>query len=147
MKRTDRDVSEFLDSLPEDSRGDMKVLDEKLSVTLAGMPRELYEGKFWGGTDQQIIGYGRTTSTRSDGQTSSYFLVGLALQKNYISVYISAVEDREYVSEKYGKGIEADGGKVKVGKSSISFKSLDDIDLDKLAGLAEKARDVSEPEP
>ncbi len=63
-----------------------------------------------------------------------WFLIGLAFQTNYISVYVSAVEGREYVAEKYGEEI----GKVKVGKSSISFRSLDDIDLDKLLAIVAK---------
>ena len=58
-------------------------------------------------------------------------MVGLAQQKNYISVYVSAVEGDEYLSEKYGPDL----GKVKVGKSSISFKTTQDIDMDKLVAL------------
>ncbi len=54
-------------------------------------------------------------------------------------MYVSAVEGREYVAEKYGKEI----GKVKVGKSSISFRSLDDIDLDKLLAIVAKARELT----
>ena len=65
-------------------------------------------------------------------------MVGLALQKNYISVYLNAVEDRQYLSEKYG----SDLGKVKVGKASLSFASVDDIDLDRFTDLVGKARDL-----
>jgi hypothetical protein len=54
-------------------------------------------------------------------------------------VYVNAVEGREYVAEKYGEEI----GKVKVGKSSISFRSLDDIDLDKLLAIVAKARELT----
>jgi len=145
MKRTERDIDEFLDSLPEEVKGDMKALDKTLSKVMKGEVRELYEGKFWGGSDQEIVGYGRTSSTRSDGRTIEYFLIGLAMQKNYISIYISAVEGREYLSEKYGKNVASPEGKVKVGKSSISFKSLADIDLEQLAALALKARTITNP--
>ena len=117
----------------------MTSLDEAISGVMAGSERVLYEGKFWGGTDQEIIGYGELETVRSDKSTVRWFVVGLALQKNYISVYISAVEDRQYLSEKYGKDL----GKVKVGKSNISFKQLDDIDLDKLVELVEKARRIA----
>lgn len=139
MEKTDRNIDEFLASLPEDARDDMTTLDGVIAEVMTGEPRVLYVGKFWGGSDQRIIGYGTTTTTRSDKSTVEWFLVGLALQKNYISVYISAVEDREYLSEKYGRDL----GKVKVGKSSISFKAVDDIDLDKLAALVQRARDVT----
>ena len=53
-------------------------------------------------------------------------------------MYISAVEGRKYLSEKYGKAL----GKVKTGKSSISFKTVEDIDLEKLESLLEKAREI-----
>lgn len=62
--------------------------------------------------------------------------MGLASQKNYISIYVSAVEDGQYIAEKYGPGL----GKVKVGKSSISFKRITDVDLTKLRRLIGKAR-------
>lgn len=140
MEKTDRDIDEFLASLPDDVRDGMVTIDGVIAEVMAGEPRVLYEGTFWGGSEQQIIGYGTMTTTRSDKRTVEWFLVGLALQKNYISVYVSAVEGREYLSEKYGKDL----GKVKVGKSSISFKSVDDIDLDKLAALVQRARDVTE---
>lgn len=116
----------------------MVALDGAIGDAMSGLPRELYVGKFWGGTDQEIIGYGRYSYTRPNGQSVEWFVVGLAQQKNYISVYVSAVEGDEYLSEKYGAGL----GKVKVGKSSISFKSLDDIDLAKLVALVAKAREV-----
>ena len=140
MEISDRDIGEFLDSLPAESREDMKTLDAAISDVMAGQPRELYTGKFWGGSDQEIIGYGRYEYTRSSGVEVVWFVAGLALQKNYISVYLSAVEGDEYLSEKYGKDV----GKVKVGKSSISFKSVADIDLDKLTDLVARARDVGE---
>ncbi|NND02465.1 MAG: DUF1801 domain-containing protein [Acidimicrobiia bacterium] len=139
MEISDRDIGEFLASLPEPSQADMTALDDAIKAVMDGLPRELYVGKFWGGTDQEIIGYGRYSYTRPNGQVVEWFVVGLAQQKNYISVYVSAVEGDEYLSEKYGPGV----GKVKVGKSSISFKSVDDIDLDKLVALVAKARAVA----
>ena len=141
MEISDRDIGEFLQGLPDESRADMTALDNAIRGAMAGLPRELYVGKFWGGTDQEIIGYGRYSYTRPNGVHVEWFVVGLAQQKNYISVYVSAVEGDEYLSEKYGPDI----GKVKVGKSSISFKAVEDIDLDKLVALVSKARAVAAP--
>ena len=59
MEISDRDIGEFLDGLSEESQADMKALDAAIGEAMDGMPRELYVGKFWGGTDQEIIGYGR----------------------------------------------------------------------------------------
>ena len=138
MHRSTRNINEFLDGLPEESRDDRKTLDSAFSTVMDGLDRVLFEGTFWGGSEQEIIGYGAGDYTRPNGTTVDWFMVGLALQKNYISVYINAVEDRQYLSEKYGKDI----GKVKVGKSSLGFKSVDDIDLGKLTDLVAKAREL-----
>ena len=139
MEISNRNIDQFLAGLPDESRSDMQALDEMIAAAMDGLPRELYEGKFWGGTDQEIIGYGRYSYTRPNGQEVEWFVVGLALQKNYISVYVSAVEGDEYLSEKYGHEV----GKVKVGKSSISFKSVAEIDMERLGALVVKAREVS----
>nr|MDJ0791792.1 DUF1801 domain-containing protein [Acidimicrobiia bacterium] len=65
--------------------------------------------------------------------------VGLARQKDYTSVYISAVEDGQYLSEKYA----AELGSVKVGKSAINISSIDDLDLDAFRRLVRAARGLS----
>lgn len=139
MQPTDRDVDEFLTSLPEGVRSDLITLDREIGAVMEGLPRVLYEGKLWGGTDQEIIGYGLDSYVRSDGKRVEWFVVGLALQRNYISIYVNTVEDRLYLAEKYGRRL----GKVKVGKSSISFSRVDDIDLDELVALVTKAREIT----
>lgn len=139
VERSSIDVSKHIQGLPDDVRGDIEVLDQVISSAMSGLERVLYVGRFWGGSDQEIIGYGPYSYERSDKSTVDWFVVGLAVQKNYLSVYLSAVEDGEYVSEKYGKEL----GKVKVGKSSLSFRGVDDIDLDKLAELVSLSRELS----
>jgi hypothetical protein len=139
MQPTDRDNDEFLTSIPEGVRNDMITLDREISAVMQGLPRVLLEGKLWGGTDQEIIGYGLDSYLRSDGKRVEWFVVGLARQKSYISLYVNTVEDRLYLAEKYGKRL----GKVKVGKSSISFARLDDIDLHELVALVTKAREIT----
>jgi hypothetical protein len=142
MERTDRNIAEYLESLPEDVRDDMQTLDREIAEVMYGMPTALFEGKFWGGTDQEIIGYGVGTYTRPNKSEVEWFLVGLARQKNYISLYVNAVEDGRYLSETLGKDL----GKVKVGKASISFTRLDDIDRGKLTALVKRARELGWPQ-
>lgn len=115
----------------------MERLDVVISTVMAGHSRALWVGPFWGGTDQTIIGYGDVTTTQSRGRKVPWFMVGLALQKNYISLYVNAVQDGRYVSESFGPRL----GRVKVGKASISFKRLEDVDLQVLTEVLEIARD------
>lgn len=138
MKKVENSPDDYLVSLPESVRADMAKLDKEISKIMVGEERVLWSGTFWGGSEQNIIGYGELVYERPKGNIE-WFKVGLALQKNYISLYISAVDVGGYVAEKYGKDL----GKVKVGKSSISFKSLEDIDLYKLIELLQKAKNLT----
>lgn len=140
MQRTTRDISAYIDSLPDDVRGDIVAIDDTISHAMEGQPKHLWVGRFWGGSDQEIIGYGLQTNRRSDKTEVTWFVVGLAVQKNYLSVYINAVEDGQYLPERYG----SDLGKVKVGKASIAFSGVDAIDLEKLGALVERARTLTE---
>ncbi len=140
MDRTDRNVDDFLAELPDDVRSDMIALDRIISRVMDGSERELFEGVFWGGSEQEIIGYGRMSQRRSDKEIATWFRVGLAAQKRYLSVYVSAVENGQYIAETYGPSV----GAARVGKSVISFSSLDDIDQGALIALLERARDAME---
>jgi hypothetical protein len=92
---------------------------------MAGHSRVLWEGRFWGGSEQSIIGYGDYSYQRSSKETVEWFIVGLAPQKNYISIYVNAADGDGYLVKKHAGRL----GKVKVGSAAISFKSADDLDL------------------
>jgi hypothetical protein len=130
MERTARSVDEHLASIDGVRGEDIRTLDEIIREQMPEAERHLYEGTFWGGSDQQIIGYGILDYRNKSGDDVEWFLVGLADQKNYISMYVNAVDDGKYLLDQY----EGRLGKVKKGSASISFASLDDIDL---AGLSE----------
>lgn len=80
------------------------------------------------------------TSRRSSGNEVNWFIVGLALQKQYFSLYINAVENNMYLPE----ARKDDLGKVKVGKSSVSFKKLDDLNLEVALELVQRAANLAE---
>ena len=117
----------------------MQRLDRLLSRIMKGRSRTLWEGVFWGGTAQTIIGYGDLTMTGARGKQVDWFVIGLALQKNYISLYVNVVDGGQYLAEKYGGRL---GTKVKVGKASISVASLDGVNIDELTALMTRAREM-----
>ena len=135
MERVETSPGEYLASLPEEVGADMTALDERITAALPGRSRCLWEGVFWGGSEQRIIGYGDMSYVRSDKKRVDWFLVGLARQKNYYSVYVNAVDGRRYLAEAYAGRL----GKAKVGKSSISFRTPADVDLEVLSELIERA--------
>lgn len=135
MEKSATDPNEFILGIPDPVRGDVARLDKEISKIMKGEERVLWTGTFWGGSEQTIIGYGDLTYEKK-GKKVEWFKIGLALQKNYISLYVNAVEDNRYLSQKYADQL----GKVKVGASSISFKSLDDVNIPKLKEFLSRAR-------
>lgn len=138
MQVTNRSVDEFLLSLPDSSRDEMSALDALIAPVFVGDARVMWEGIFWGGTEQSIIGYGDLEQARSKGETVRWFVVGLALQKSGISVYVNAVKDGQYLGKVYGKTL----GNVKIGSASIGFKQLADLDIDTFTSMVREAREL-----
>lgn len=79
-----------------------------------------------------MLGYGefRYVDKRSK-EVKSWPIIALASQKNYISLYVCAVDGQQYMAEKY----KDDLGKVNVGRSCIRFKKLEDLQLDAVKKL------------
>ncbi len=125
MLKINTDPTKWLLSLPDEYRAEMVQLDALISTHLPEASRTMWEGVFWGGTDQMIIGYGDLVQQQSRGRVVEWFMVGLARQKDSFSLYINAVQDGQYLIKTYGKRI----GKAKTGASSVSFRKLDDLDL------------------
>ena len=75
-----------------------------------------------------MIGYGSFDYVDYKKREMKWPVISLANQKNYVSVYVCAVDGDEYIAEKNADKL----GKVSVGKSCIRFKKLDDLNLDEL---------------
>ncbi len=144
MNISDVDVDTHLDGIADpDVAETMRTLDALITSAMPDRRRALYEGTFWGGTEQRIIGYGHIVQPRPTEEDVHWFLVGLARQKDHYSLYVNAVEDGAYLGQQY----EGRLGKVKLGSASIGFKSLDDLDLDVLEELVQRAHEVTDPDP
>ena len=77
------------------------------------------------------------------------FLVGLARQSDFYSLYVNAVEDGRYLGQVYENRLRVDGvakSRVKIGSASIGLKALGDIDLDVLTELLAKADEATPPD-
>lgn len=133
------DPDDWMASLDdEEVRSDMRHLDSLIRSALPGRSRTVWEGRFWGGTDQQILGYGDIVQSRPKGQTVEWFLVGLARQSKHYSLYINAVDEGAYLLDQYRDRL----GNVKTGAASIAITSLDRVDLDALTELLRRAHDL-----
>lgn len=138
MQRSSTTPDDFIASLPDGPRDDIRTLDAELTRIFAGDERVLWEGPMWGGTEQRIIGYGAYRYEGRSGASGDWFVVGLAAQKAHLSLYVSGAEDGQYLAKRYADRL----GKVKVGSANVTFKRLSDVELPVLLEMAERARDL-----
>lgn len=80
-------------------------------------------------------GYGMFNYVDYKKRTVEWPVIAAASQKNYVSVYVCALEGGEYLAEKYQESL----GKVSVGKSCIRFKKIEDVNLEILREIFKKA--------
>lgn len=82
-----------------------------------------------------MLGYGNFKYTNYKKEVIDWPIVALANQKNYVSVYVCALDGDRYIAEKYADQL----GKVNVGKSCIRLKRLEDVELPVLKKIIQKA--------
>ncbi len=82
-----------------------------------------------------IIGYGKEPYKTKSGLEGDWFILGLASQKSYISVYSCTTKDGHYLAESYKNQLP----NANIGKSCIRFKKIEDIDLTVLEKLIKEA--------
>jgi len=119
-------VKDYLDSLPEERKEPILFLHgfiQKISPSL--------KSHF----AYNMLGYGSFPYKNYKKETIDWPTVALASQKNYMSIYVCALENGEYLAERYKDTL----GKVDVGKSCIRFKKLDDLNLSELKKVLQKA--------
>jgi uncharacterized protein YdhG (YjbR/CyaY superfamily) len=84
-----------------------------------------------------MIGFGSYHYKYASGREGDWMIIGLASQKNYVSLYVCCATPQGYLAEVHKDRL----GKVSVGKSCIRFKKLEDINLEVAAELvAESAK-------
>lgn len=138
MERTDTDPAEVIALAPEALREDFATLDGRIAEVMAGLPRTVWEGTFWGGSQQRIIGYGEYHYQGRSGAEGEWFVVGLAAQKAYLSLYVNATEDGGYLVKRWADRL----GKVKAGSANVTFRRLSEVDVDALLAMVARAREL-----
>ncbi len=113
-------VIEYLAAVPEGRKEDILALHAFIQKSVPML--EVYFA-------YNMIGYGKFKYQNYKKETIDWPIIALANQKQYISIYVCSVVDGEYVAEKHKDAL----GKVKVGRSCISFKKLEDINLPALS--------------
>ena len=108
---------EYIAMIDEPRRSEIQALHNLITKTLPNQKPLIMSG---------MIGYGTFEYKYSSGRSGTWSLVMLASQKNYISLYVCALDGEQYIAEKYKDKLP----KTSIGKSCIRFKHLEDVDLD-----------------
>lgn len=109
-------LKEYFDVLPKERKEILLILDKLIKTNVPSLkPNFLYN----------MPGYGSFKYKNHKKEILDWPTIAIASQKNYIRIYMCAVNNREYIAEKYKHEL----GKVKVGRSCISFKKLEDVNL------------------
>lgn len=71
-----------------------------------------------------MLGYGKFHYKYASGREGDWMKIGIANNKQYISVYCCAADETGYVAERYRDRLP----KANIGKSCVRFKRLSDLD-------------------
>ena len=118
-KNSANSIDEYLLKVPKDRKNDIDFLNDFIQKTVPGLKPYFASN---------MIGYGSFQYLDAKKQKRDWPIIALANQKNYISVYVCAMDGKKYAAEKYEKKL----GKVSVGRSCIRFKNIEDVNLNAL---------------
>lgn len=121
-----KNADDYIESLEGDRKEAIATLHKKIKQVIPGE-----EIKMWG----KIIGYGTYHYKYQSGREGDWMSVGLTSGVQYMSLYICAGKNGEYLAEANKEKL----GKVSVGKSCIRFKKLEDLNLDVALDLVKES--------
>lgn len=127
--KLDADTIEGYFRAAGEREADLRRVDEVIRGAAPELKRQLFSGP-----SITMIGYGEMSWERPSG-SGVWPLIGMAAQKQYISLYVAATKDGQMLAERYQERL----GKTSNGKACIRFRKVDDIDTDELAKAVAEA--------
>ncbi len=111
-----KSVEEYIEQVPSGRKEIIRYLHDFIQKTTPELtPHFAYN----------MLGYGMFEYLNYKKVTMDWPIVALANQKNYVSLYVCAIKDGQYIAELNKESL----GNVSVGKSCIRFKKLEDLNL------------------
>jgi hypothetical protein len=124
MKSNASTVAEYLDDLPEDRRAAIQAVRKTIRKYLPKGYKEVFQYGMIGYV-VPLKAFPRGYLNRKDEPVP---YVGLASQKNYMSIYLMSVYGPG--EAQFRKEYAATGKKLNMGKSCVRFRKVDDLALD-----------------
>jgi|SRR5579872_1663401 len=126
-------------------KSDLQKLDKLIRASAPGLKRYFHRGTPAGqlGMRFKMIGYGKLQYVARSGQSVDWPAVGVALQKHYISVYLSLVKRGVPLLANYSGKL----GEVRCGRNNFSFTAYENLDVERLTSLISEAEKIFESDP
>jgi hypothetical protein len=137
MFRVDVDnLQSYFDFDPK-RRTDLQKLDKLVRESAPGLKRYFHRGTPPGqpGMRFKMIGYGRFQYLARSGKSVEWPVVGVALQKSYVSVYLSVAKNGVPLLQAYSGKL----GELRSGRNNFSFEKYEDLVTPVLSSLFAEA--------
>lgn len=119
-------ISDYLSQLTGKRKDDVAEIHKLIASAVPNLKPHIQCG---------MIGYGMYHYKYASGREGDWPVIGLASQKQHISIYMCVTEKGKYLAELNWKRL----GKVNCGRSCIRFKKIEDVNLKALKELCKKA--------
>ncbi len=106
---------EYIAQVEEKRRGDIRRLHDLVREVAPELEPTMAFG---------MLGYGTFHYRYATGREGDWMKIGIANNKQYISLYCCAADDGGYVAEQYRERLP----KADIGKSCVRFRRLSDLD-------------------
>ncbi len=116
---------QYIDELQGERKDDIVALDAMIRKRAPDLDPHMRSG---------MLGYGTYRYRYASGKEGEWFVIGLANQKRYISLYVCAADDQGYLAERFANRLP----KADNGQSCVRFKRLEDLDADVVAEMIEE---------
>ncbi len=104
---------------------DLKGIDKFIRIIVPGLEPWFYNvGPKEPGMTFKMLGYGKFTYHPNPGATVDWPVIGIALQKNYISMYLSITKNNKPLVGFYVDRLKS----TRCGNNNFSFETLEQLD-------------------
>lgn len=120
-----------------DRTNDLRKLDTLLKKAAPALKRYFHRGTPVGepGMRFKMIGYGKFNYLARSGQKVEWPVVGVALQKSYVSVYLSITRNGAPLVQSYAGRL----GELRMSNNNFSFEKFEDLELSAVSSLFAEA--------
>jgi hypothetical protein len=145
MFRVDVETLEAYFAFDPKREADLRRFDRLICTAAPTLKRYFHQGAPAGqpGMRFRMIGYARSSYRATSGEKVEWPVVGVALQKNYISVYFAVTKGGAPVTDPYAGRL----GERRMGHNNFSFERFDDLDVAAAAPLLSVAAQIFALDP